>query len=82
MTNLAVLGAPYDYVQTEEVISDVKELLQLDQALSGTSSASIIITREKLGGVDLLRLRGLGKNLWEGIDAQEYINNLREEWEK
>ena len=60
----------------------VKELLQLDQALSGTSSASIIITREKLGGVDLLRLRGLGKNLWEGIDAQECINNLREEWEK
>ena len=82
MTNLAVLGAPYDYVQTEEVISDVRELLQLDHALSGTSSASIVIAREKLGGVNLLRLRGLGKDLWEGVDAQEYINKLREEWEK
>lgn len=82
MTSLTLLGAPYDYVQTENVISDVIELLRLDQALSGTSPTSIVITREKSGTLDLLRLRGLGKDLWEGIDAQEYINKLREEWEK
>ena len=82
MTNLAVLGAPYDYVQTKNVISDVIDLLRLDQALSGTGSTSIVISREKLGTVDLLRLRGLGKNLWRGVDAQKYINQLREEWEK
>ena len=25
---------------------------------------------------------GLGKEIWEGIDAQEYVNQLRDEWEK
>jgi hypothetical protein len=27
-------------------------------------------------------LRGLGKGLWEGIDAQEYVNRLRDEWDE
>jgi ClpP class serine protease len=25
-------------------------------------------------------LRGLGKEIWAGVDAQEYINQQREEW--
>lgn len=25
---------------------------------------------------------GLGKEIWEGIDAQEYVNELRDEWER
>ena len=29
----------------------------------------------------ILELRGLGKEIWEGIDAQEYVNELRAEWE-
>jgi hypothetical protein len=28
----------------------------------------------------LSELRGLGKEIWEGIDAQEYVNRLRSEW--
>lgn len=30
----------------------------------------------------LLELEGLGKEVWEGVDAQEYINELRNEWEQ
>jgi hypothetical protein len=30
----------------------------------------------------ILELRGLGKELWEGIDAQEYVNQLRREWDE
>ncbi len=26
--------------------------------------------------------RGLGKEIWQGIDAQEYVNQLRDEWER
>lgn len=26
-------------------------------------------------------LRGLGADIWEGIDAQEYVNQLRSEWD-
>jgi hypothetical protein len=29
----------------------------------------------------LRELRGLGKEIWQGIDAQEYINQLRDEWD-
>ncbi len=29
---------------------------------------------------DITELRGCGKNIWVGIDAQEYVNKLREEW--
>ena len=29
----------------------------------------------------LLELEGLGAEIWEGIDAQEYVNKLREEWD-
>ena len=29
----------------------------------------------------IMELHGLGAEIWEGIDAQEYVNNLRDEWE-
>jgi hypothetical protein len=29
----------------------------------------------------LLELEGLGSHIWEGIDAQEYVDKLRQEWE-
>ncbi len=29
----------------------------------------------------LLELEGLGKEIWEGVDAQEYVNELRNEWD-
>lgn len=29
----------------------------------------------------LLELEGLGKEVWTGIDAQEYVDELRNEWE-
>lgn len=82
MTNIVALGAPYDYVQTKEVISDVLRLLHLDQTPSGTGPTSIVIARGKIGGRNILGLEGLGKELWGGIDAQEYINNIREEWDE
>lgn len=28
----------------------------------------------------ILELRGLGKEIWNGIDAQEYVNQERDLW--
>lgn len=25
-------------------------------------------------------LQGLGQEIWDGVDAQEYVNRLRDEW--
>ena len=36
---------------------------------------------EKPGERSLLELEGLGAELWAGIEAQEYVNKLRQEWE-
>ncbi|MFZ5800584.1 MAG: hypothetical protein ACOY3D_04295 [Candidatus Omnitrophota bacterium] len=82
MTTLALLGAPYNYVQTEEVISDVVGLLRLDRSLSGTEPSSVYIARQKLEGGNILGLKGLGSRLWEGVDAQNYVDNLRGEWKR
>lgn len=30
----------------------------------------------------IMELHGLGKEIWEGIDAQEYVNEMRDEWEQ
>ena len=30
----------------------------------------------------LTELRGLGKEIWAGIDAQEYVNEMRDEWDQ
>ena len=29
----------------------------------------------------LLELEGLGADLWQGIDAQQYVDELRKEWD-
>ena len=80
MSTRTLPSATYSYVQTKEVVSDVVGLLQLDQSLSGTDPSSIYIARQKLGTTSLLELKGIGKHLWKGLDAQDYIDNLRDEW--
>lgn len=30
----------------------------------------------------IMEPHGLGKEIWEGIDAQEYMHCLRDEWER
>ncbi len=29
----------------------------------------------------LLELRGLGKEIWDGVDAQQYVDQQRDEWD-
>ena len=31
--------------------------------------------------VSIMALHGLGKEIWQGIDAQNYVSELRREWE-
>ena len=35
------------------------------------------ISEKPRGECSLLELEGLGAEIWRGIDAQEYVNNLR-----
>ncbi len=38
-------------------------------------------TKEPTEKRSIMELHGLGAEIWEGIDAQEYVNELRSEWE-
>jgi hypothetical protein len=29
---------------------------------------------------DIMELHGLGKEIWDGVDAQDYVDRLRDEW--
>lgn len=44
-----------------------------------------LIAEELAGAVatthSILELQGLGKEIWQGVDAQIYVNELRREWE-
>jgi hypothetical protein len=31
--------------------------------------------------LDIMALHGLGREIWQGIDAQNYVAELRQEWE-
>lgn len=53
----------------------LKLIAMLAQGLDSTEEPSEPPRRS------LLELEGLGAEIWQGIDAQEYVNELRSEWD-
>ncbi|MDX2139554.1 MAG: hypothetical protein SF123_15825 [Chloroflexota bacterium] len=69
----------------------VTEVLEEARALSPTERIALIkglvdLIAETTPSVEAKRslreLRGLGKEIWTGIDAQTYFNEQRDEWDK
>ena len=58
---------------------DLQERKQLVKLLIDTLDAP---QQEQPRQRRITELRGLGKEIWEGIDAQEYVNQLRDEWDR
>ena len=66
----------------------------LEQAQALTPDEQLQLIEELAAGIrrrckieakprhSILELEGLGKEIWEGIDAQEYINQERDSWDK
>ena len=53
------------------------ELTAHDLAISEDTARTVAEPPQR----SLLELEGLGEEIWKGIDAQEYINQLRDEWD-
>ncbi len=66
-------------------MSTVTQLLEQAKTLSAAEReelvTQIMATLEPSQKRRLTELRGLGKEIWQGIDAQEYVNQLRQEWD-
>ena len=46
-----------------------------------TQELSLVTSMKASQQRSLLELEGLGAELWKGVNAQEYINELRDEWD-
>jgi hypothetical protein len=59
---------------------DRADRLRLLALLANGLTASL--TEGETAPQGLLELEGLGAELWRGLDAQRYVNELRDEWEQ
>ncbi len=64
----------YDLLESQKAVSVIKEL-----SLIRKRDNSVTLTRRRL---DIRGLRGLGKHIWKGAEAQKYVKALRAEWNK
>ncbi len=64
----------------------IKDLSTEEQIELLATIAGRLAERSRSGEAEpkhsILELHGLGKDIWQGIDAQEYVDRLRDEWEK
>jgi hypothetical protein len=79
-------GKNYNYKISKKYMSNYQELLQ--QAKNLTAEEQLKLVAELISVVrnrvidkskkrSILDLEGLGKEIWQGIDAQEYVNQER-----
>jgi hypothetical protein len=54
------------------------EQMRLIEDLSKSIRQRVTLTPKPKRSI--LELRGLGKEIWNGIDAQEYVNQERDSW--
>jgi hypothetical protein len=75
------------FEEIKEAILDIKPQLSSEEReyLIGLLRISER-TEAEIGDTDathsVLELVGLGAEIWEGIDAQDYVNQLRSEWDE
>jgi hypothetical protein len=68
----------------QEIITEVKTL-SINEQKQLIKLLVDIVSEPHLGSAtktrNLRELRGLGKEIWAGVDAQEYIHQQRDEWD-
>ncbi|GAB4516733.1 MAG: hypothetical protein OHK0046_22560 [Anaerolineae bacterium] len=67
----------------QELIQEASKLSLEDRQtlIEVLSAMPSISAQDKNNQRSLLELRGLGKEIWQGIDAQAYIDAQRDEWD-
>lgn len=68
-------GLPYDEAKKLARSLPAEDRLRLIAELAGELSGAGPGARRSL-----LELRGLGKALWQGIDANDYVDRERQSW--
>lgn len=64
-------------------LAQLLENLSPEEELELETFVGLLIARRGSNGeksFSILELKGLGKEIWEGIDAQEYVDQERRSW--
>ncbi len=65
----------------ERILRNVESLSRDEQLQLMSDLAAYLRTHERPeSGTSILELQGLGKDIWRGIDAQEYVDRERASW--
>ena len=64
-----------------EILDQAKALSPQEQKELAKLLIDMLDVSSTLARRHLSELRGLGKEIWEGIDAQDYVNQMRDEWD-
>ena len=68
-------------IMREAEMLSVEERRELIKSLVDTLATETEIPKSSAAH-RFMELRGLGKEIWEGIDAQEYVDQMRNEWDR
>ena len=76
--------------QVQQLAPDAVHALVLNEVRQLTSDEQLVLIQELLAMYqqsirpkprhNITELRGLGKEIWEGIDAQKYVDEERDSW--
>jgi hypothetical protein len=66
------------HIKTLPAIDKLRLMSMIAQQLVNEPDITEVAEKPKHS---LMELHGLGAEIWQGIDAQEYVNQLREEWD-
>jgi hypothetical protein len=77
----------YNRLKAKDKLMTLLEIVQQAQTLSIQERKELVkILVDSLDAPPkkrrLSELAGLGKEIWSGIDAQDYVNQLRDEWDE
>ncbi len=63
-----------------EIIQQVQQLTPDEQLRLLKELAGLVRRQATTRPHSIFELEGLGKELWQGINAQEYVNRERDSW--
>ncbi|MDX2141681.1 MAG: hypothetical protein SF123_26575 [Chloroflexota bacterium] len=66
-----------------QVLEDARSLSHTEQIELIKSLVDLVSKSETASAQrDILEFEGVGAEIWEGMDAQDYVNRLRDEWDQ
>ena len=79
---MSIKGDRKNAMTTYQDIRNQVETLTPDEQLRLLEDLAVLVRRRMAPTPkrSIMELEGLGKDLWQGIDAQEYVNQERASW--